>query len=73
MKMREEIDALKVMGIDPMQVLVVPRLIGLIITLPLLAFFADIMGLLGGAADFPVAPRYVAAAIPGARAASVDG
>lgn len=49
MKMREEIDALEVMGIDPMQVLVVPRLIGLMIALPLLGFFADIMGLLGGA------------------------
>jgi phospholipid/cholesterol/gamma-HCH transport system permease protein len=49
MKMREEVDALAVMGIDSMQVLVVPRLIGLIISLPLLAFFADIMGLLGGA------------------------
>jgi phospholipid/cholesterol/gamma-HCH transport system permease protein len=49
MKMREEIDALDVMGIDPMQVLVVPRLIGLIIVLPLLAFFSDVMGLLGGA------------------------
>jgi phospholipid/cholesterol/gamma-HCH transport system permease protein len=49
MKMREEVDALEVMGIDPMQVLVVPRLIGLIIALPLLAFFSDIMGLLGGA------------------------
>jgi phospholipid/cholesterol/gamma-HCH transport system permease protein len=48
MKMREEIDALDVMGIDPMQVLVVPRLIGLVIALPLLAFFADMMGLLGG-------------------------
>ncbi|HEX8010771.1 MAG TPA: MlaE family lipid ABC transporter permease subunit [Casimicrobiaceae bacterium] len=49
MKAREEIDALQVMGIDPMEVLVVPRLIGLIITLPLLTFFADVMGLLGGA------------------------
>jgi phospholipid/cholesterol/gamma-HCH transport system permease protein len=48
MKMREEVDALKVMGIDSMQVLVVPRLIGLVIALPLLAFFADMMGLLGG-------------------------
>lgn len=49
MKAREEVDALTVMGIDPMQVLVLPRLIGLIIALPLLAFFSDIMGLLGGA------------------------
>lgn len=50
MKMREEIDALQVMGLEPMQVLVVPRLIALVITLPLLTFFADMMGLLGGAA-----------------------
>ena len=49
MKAREEIDALNVMGIDPMQVLVLPRVIGLMIALPLLAFFSDIMGLLGGA------------------------
>jgi len=48
MKAREEIDALNVMGLDPMEMLVVPRLIGLVITLPLLTFFADIMGLFGG-------------------------
>ncbi len=50
MQTREEVDALKVMGIEPMQVLVVPRMIALVITLPLLTFFADIMGLIGGAA-----------------------
>jgi len=50
MKTREEVDALQVMGIEPMQVLVVPRVIALVITLPLLTFFADIMGLIGGAA-----------------------
>lgn len=50
MKTREEIDALQVMGIEPMEVLVVPRLIALIMALPLLTFFADVMGLLGGAA-----------------------
>ncbi len=50
MQTREEVDALKVMGIEPMHVLVVPRVIALVITLPLLAFFADIMGLVGGAA-----------------------
>ncbi|TMG82164.1 MAG: ABC transporter permease [Betaproteobacteria bacterium] len=49
MKAREEVDALQVMGVEPMEVLVVPRLIGLIIALPLLTFFADVMGLLGGA------------------------
>ena len=50
MMTREEVDALKVMGIAPMQVLVVPRVIALVITLPLLTFFADMMGLAGGAA-----------------------
>ncbi len=49
MMAREEVDALKVMGVEPMAVLVVPRVLGLMITLPLLAFFADMMGLLGGA------------------------
>src|SRR5256712_14009376 len=49
MKSREEIDALNVMGMEPMELLVVPRLIGLVITLPLLTFYADVMGLLGGA------------------------
>ena len=49
MKSREEIDALNVMGLDPMELLVVPRLIGLVVTLPLLTFFADVMGLVGGA------------------------
>jgi phospholipid/cholesterol/gamma-HCH transport system permease protein len=48
MKAREEIDALEVMGMDPIEMLVVPRVIGLVITLPLLTFFADIMGLVGG-------------------------
>jgi phospholipid/cholesterol/gamma-HCH transport system permease protein len=50
MKTRQEVDALQVMGMEPMQVLVVPRVIALVITLPLLTFFADIMGLIGGAA-----------------------
>jgi phospholipid/cholesterol/gamma-HCH transport system permease protein len=49
MKAREEIDALEVMGMEPVEMLVVPRVIGLVITLPLLTFFADIMGLVGGA------------------------
>jgi len=49
MKTREEIDALEVMGLGPMELLVVPRLVAIIITLPLLTFFADMMGLVGGA------------------------
>ena len=49
MKVNEEIDALQTIGLDPMDVLVMPRLIGLVLVLPLLTFYADIMGLLGGA------------------------
>ena len=49
MRTREEIDALQVMGLDPMQLLVVPRIVGLVITLPLLTFYAEMMGLAGGA------------------------
>lgn len=48
MMARDEVDALKVMGLDPIELLVVPRLIGLVIALPLLTFFSDIMGLVGG-------------------------
>jgi phospholipid/cholesterol/gamma-HCH transport system permease protein len=49
MKARDEVDALNVMGMDTMEMLVTPRLIALVITLPLLTFFSDIMGLFGGA------------------------
>ena len=48
MKMREEIDALRVMGLDPIEVLVLPRIIALIIALPLLTFLADMSALFGG-------------------------
>jgi phospholipid/cholesterol/gamma-HCH transport system permease protein len=48
MQVNEEVDALRVTGLDPMEVLVVPRVIALVIALPLLTFFADMMGLLGG-------------------------
>lgn len=49
MKMREEIDALKVMGLNPVEVLVLPRLIALVIGLPLLTFIGDISAITGGA------------------------
>jgi phospholipid/cholesterol/gamma-HCH transport system permease protein len=49
MKMREEIDALRVMGMAPMEVLILPRMLALIIALPLLTFLADMAALLGGA------------------------
>jgi phospholipid/cholesterol/gamma-HCH transport system permease protein len=50
MRAREEVDALEVMGLEPIPLLVVPRVIALCITLPLLTFYANIMGLAGGAA-----------------------
>ncbi len=49
MKMREEIDAMRTIGIDPMETLVLPRILALIVALPLLVFVADMMCLLGGA------------------------
>jgi len=48
MKMREEIDALTVMGLRPMDVLIVPRLMALMISLPLLTFIADMSAMFGG-------------------------
>lgn len=48
MKMREEIDALRVMGLDPVEVLVVPRLVALLIALPLLTFLSDMAAIFGG-------------------------
>jgi len=48
MKVNEEIDALETMGLNPIEVLVLPRVLALMISLPLLTFFADITGLLGG-------------------------
>lgn len=49
MMVHEEVDAMRTLGLDPMEVLVLPRLLALVITLPMLAFFADLMGLMGGA------------------------
>jgi phospholipid/cholesterol/gamma-HCH transport system permease protein len=48
MKVNEEVDALETMGLNPIEVLVLPRVLALVISLPLLTFFADLMGLLGG-------------------------
>ena len=49
MKLNDEVDALESMGINPYEVLVLPRVLGLVIALPLLTVVADFMGLLGGA------------------------
>jgi phospholipid/cholesterol/gamma-HCH transport system permease protein len=49
MKMREEIDAMRTLGLDPVEVLVVPRILALVVTLPILGLIADLAGLIGGA------------------------
>lgn len=48
MKMREEVDALRTLGLDPIEVLVLPRVLGLLLMLPVLTLIADLAGLLGG-------------------------
>ena len=49
MKMNQEVDAMRTLGLDPIEVLVLPRVLALLFTLPILGFLADIAGLLGGA------------------------
>lgn len=49
MNVNSEIDALRTMGISPMEFLVLPRMLALILMMPLLCLYADLMGILGGA------------------------
>ena len=49
MKMRQEIDAMRTLGLDPMEVLVVPRVLALMVALPILTFIGDVSCLVGGA------------------------
>lgn len=49
MKMREEVDAMRTLGLEPMELLVLPRVLALVIFLPVLGLAADVAGLLGGA------------------------
>jgi phospholipid/cholesterol/gamma-HCH transport system permease protein len=49
MRITEEIDALRAIGLSPFELLVFPKVIALMIALPLLSMFANLMGLLGGA------------------------
>jgi phospholipid/cholesterol/gamma-HCH transport system permease protein len=49
MKLNEEVDALYATGVDPFEALVLPRVLGLIVALPLLTVIADVIGLAGGA------------------------
>ena len=48
MKMREEIDALRTMGIDPIEVLILPRVLALIVGVPILTFLGSLAALYGG-------------------------
>jgi phospholipid/cholesterol/gamma-HCH transport system permease protein len=48
MKMREEIDALRTMGLDPVEILILPRVVALLLALPLLAFLGSMSALFGG-------------------------
>ncbi|MGH6834628.1 MAG: ABC transporter permease [Methylocella sp.] len=48
MKLHEEIDALTVLGLRPVDILIVPRVLALVISLPLLTFVADMAGIFGG-------------------------
>jgi phospholipid/cholesterol/gamma-HCH transport system permease protein len=48
MKMREEVDALRTMGFDPVEVLVLPRILALVIGLPILTFIGSLAALYGG-------------------------
>jgi phospholipid/cholesterol/gamma-HCH transport system permease protein len=48
MQGNEEIDALKTMGVSPMEFLVLPRMLALVLMMPLLCVYADLMGILGG-------------------------
>ena len=49
MKVNQEVDAMQTIGLDPIQVLVLPRIMALMIALPLLTIYANMMGLAGGA------------------------
>jgi phospholipid/cholesterol/gamma-HCH transport system permease protein len=48
MRVNEEIDAMRTIGLDPVEVLVLPRLFGLMLTLPMLTLCANFMGIFGG-------------------------
>ena len=50
MKITEEIDAMRTIGVSPIEALVIPRMIASVVMMPLLAFFAMVMSLLGGGA-----------------------
>lgn len=48
MRMRQEVDAMRVIGLDPIEVLVVPRVFAMLVMVPILTFFATVAGVFGG-------------------------
>jgi phospholipid/cholesterol/gamma-HCH transport system permease protein len=48
MKINEEIDAMRTLGLDPIAILVVPRVLALVIIMPLLGFYASVLAIIGG-------------------------
>ena len=50
MQVNEEIDALKTLGVSPMEFLVLPRMLALVLMMPLLCIYADLVGMIGGMA-----------------------
>lgn len=49
MQVNEEVDALRTIGLDPVEILVLPRIVGLLLAMPILVFIGEVSGLLGGA------------------------
>ena len=49
MQTREEIDAIETLGISPMEFLVLPRMLALVLVMPMLCIYSDVLGMLGGA------------------------
>lgn len=49
MKLQQEVDAMQTIGMNPIDILVLPRVIAMMIALPLLVFYADVLGIVGGA------------------------
>jgi conserved hypothetical integral membrane protein len=48
MKLTEEVDAMRTLGLDPVEILVLPRVVALVLMMPLLAFYASILAVAGG-------------------------
>jgi phospholipid/cholesterol/gamma-HCH transport system permease protein len=49
MKLTEEIDAMRTIGVSPMEALVIPRVLALVLMMPLLGFYASVIAIIGGA------------------------